>query len=238
MKCWPLKSEEANEMGSVRGFLFHPTTFPWHHPLPVPARRRRARPGRQPPGRTPDSSAHEGPPLPPAYSADWLIGGPILHPGSHSLSPVCPPGILGPMKFSHDHWAMLNSIPAAGLHPELMIRRDYLLILGYPPGAGFGVHWDSRYRWGKEVVGVSIGATTNMYFAYNRPDNRYTCELPRALTREELNYGVRWVKRWVQPKFTRGRMQMTLQVPLHSGSVYIMVSIPFPFLNNFLHMIL
>jgi alkylated DNA repair dioxygenase AlkB len=133
---------------------------------------------------------------------------------------------------------MLNSITAAGFHPELMNRPDYLLVLGYPPGAGFGFHFDSRHRWGEEIVGFSIGAPTVMYFAYNGrynkpPDNRYNDVPPRPLTREELDYGVRFVKRTVFIKDFPPQEQLTLQVPLHSGSVYIMVSFFFSILICF-----
>jgi hypothetical protein len=50
------------------------------------------------------------------------------------------------------------------LYPEL-IQPDYCLGLTYPPKTGqFSGHYDSRYRWGEAIVGISLGRGSCMYF--------------------------------------------------------------------------
>lgn len=50
------------------------------------------------------------------------------------------------------------------LYPDL-IQPDYCLGLTYPPKTGqFSAHYDSRYRWGEAVIGISLGRGSCMYF--------------------------------------------------------------------------
>jgi len=43
---------------------------------------------------------------------------------------------------------------------------DYNVSYAYPPGSSFMSHFDSRYQWGETVVGVSLGAPSEMTFSY------------------------------------------------------------------------
>ena len=50
------------------------------------------------------------------------------------------------------------------LYPEF-IQPDYCLGLTYPPKTGqFSAHYDSRYRWGEAIIGISLGRGSCMYF--------------------------------------------------------------------------
>ena len=48
-----------------------------------------------------------------------------------------------------------------GLYPGLT-SPNYCMSLTYPHGAVFPKHWDSRYRWGEAVLGVSLGAPARL----------------------------------------------------------------------------
>ena len=70
----------------------------------------------------------------------------------HNL-PQFPPEIL-----------MLTELIKKELCPDL-IQPDYCLGLNYPPKTGqFSSHYDSRYRWGEYIVGISLGRPCMMYF--------------------------------------------------------------------------
>jgi hypothetical protein len=65
--------------------------------------------------------------------------------------------LQGPAAFPAPVFALVNAARDCGLWPELLTP-DYALLLGYPPGAVFRPHFDSRFRWGEAVTGVSLGA--------------------------------------------------------------------------------
>lgn len=50
-------------------------------------------------------------------------------------------------------WALQNLVRDCGLFPTLL-DSDYALCWGYPPGASFKAHFDSRYNWGEHVMSV------------------------------------------------------------------------------------
>ena len=57
-----------------------------------------------------------------------------------------------------------NVVKDSGLVPGY-VPPDYLFAISYPAGCtGFKEHFDSRYRWGETVVGVTLGRECVMYF--------------------------------------------------------------------------
>ena len=57
-----------------------------------------------------------------------------------------------------------NVVKDSGLVPDYLAP-DYLFAITYPAGCtGFKEHFDSRYRWGETVVGVTLGREATLYF--------------------------------------------------------------------------
>lgn len=66
-----------------------------------------------------------------------------------------------------------------GLQPDL-VTPDYCMSLSYPPNAVFPIHWDSRYRWGEYVLGVSMGSSAYITFhPVDKTLQNVRVELPR-----------------------------------------------------------
>ena len=59
------------------------------------------------------------------------------------------------------YWQLINAVRDCGLYPGLT-SPNYCMSLTYPHGAVFPEHWDSRYRWGEAVLGVSLGAPARL----------------------------------------------------------------------------
>lgn len=83
------------------------------------------------------------------------------------------------------------------LYPDL-IQPDYCLGLNYPPKTGqFASHYDSRYRWGEAIVGISLGRPCIMYFTkkgekavevYLEPGSIY---IMKGSSRYDYRHGIR-----------------------------------------------
>ena len=76
-----------------------------------------------------------------------------------------------PMSWPADYTRVCNLIRDCGLVPDL-VPPDYCLPLLYPPGAGFALHFDSRYRWAEVIVGVSLGQDGEMMFLPTKDDDK------------------------------------------------------------------
>ena len=82
----------------------------------------------------------------------------------------------------NDVYRICNLVRDTGLYSDL-ITPDYCLGLTYPGsrssggGAEFRMHFDSRYKWGESVVGVTLGQGCSMYFI--KAGERVNIELPR-----------------------------------------------------------
>jgi alkylated DNA repair dioxygenase AlkB len=76
----------------------------------------------------------------------------------HSRGPVSP--AMG--QWSPDLFRLCNLVSDAGL-VENPVFPDYCIPLSYPVGAGFAAHFDSRYRWGEAIVGVSLGQSCVLF---------------------------------------------------------------------------
>ena len=68
-----------------------------------------------------------------------------------------------------DVYRLVNLVRNSGLYHE-MVTPDYCLGLSYPGkeasggGSEFKMHFDSRFRWGESVVGVTLGQGCLMHF--------------------------------------------------------------------------
>lgn len=71
--------------------------------------------------------------------------------------------IMGPQSFPREMFELLNAARDCGLKSGL-ITPDYCLAWGYPQGSKFAAHFDSRYRWGEDVMGVSLGTSCEIHF--------------------------------------------------------------------------
>lgn len=60
-------------------------------------------------------------------------------------------------------FGLMNAVSDSGLFPD-NCPADYCLPWSYPRGAGFAPHFDSKYRWGEVVTGISVGAESTMDF--------------------------------------------------------------------------
>ncbi len=70
---------------------------------------------------------------------------------------------VGPKNFPDELYEVIDII-RKNLYPG-MILPDYCLGLSYAPLTGqFGAHYDSRYRWGEVIVGISLGRGAMMTF--------------------------------------------------------------------------
>jgi hypothetical protein len=87
--------------------------------------------------------------------------------------------ILGLEAFPREIFELLNAARDSGLKPNLTTP-DYCLSWGYPTGGKFSPHFDSRYRWGEDVLGISLGASCEMHFL---PASK---SLPAGSTRQVL----------------------------------------------------
>ena len=110
-------------------------------------------------------------------------------------------------------FAICNVVKDSGLFPGY-ITPDYCLALNYPPGAGFQHHFDSRYRWGETVVGVSLGQPSTIYFT---PGNAKTKKngVPNDMNGDNSGLTVR-IKNY--PKSD----SFAIDVELPRRSIYVM----------------
>jgi len=81
-----------------------------------------------------------------------------------------------------DIYRLVNLVRTSGLYPEL-VTPDYCLGLSYPGkeasggGSEFKMHFDSRFRWGESVVGVTLGQGCLMCFV--KGSEKVQIRLPR-----------------------------------------------------------
>jgi len=81
-----------------------------------------------------------------------------------------------------DCYRICSLVRDSGLYPQL-ITPDYCLGITYPGpssisgGSEFRGHFDSRYKWGESVVGVTLGSGCKMYFT--QKGHKVELELPR-----------------------------------------------------------
>jgi len=73
--------------------------------------------------------------------------------GTHSRSGT----IASLFQFPRELFELLNAIQDSNFINPLVFP-DYCLCLSYPLGSTFSAHFDSRYRWGKYIIGVNLGA--------------------------------------------------------------------------------
>ena len=76
-----------------------------------------------------------------------------------------------PTSWPADYTRVCNLIRDCGLVPDL-VPPDYCLPLLYPPGAGFALHFDSRYRWAEVIMGVNLGQDGEMMFLPTKDDDK------------------------------------------------------------------
>lgn len=78
-----------------------------------------------------------------------------------------------------------NGIVESSLHSEF-IACDYCLPWSYPENGSFSYHFDSRYRWGETVVGITLGCAGIMSFQPQKSAKGNGPPLPLG-TRQSLN---------------------------------------------------
>ena len=110
-----------------------------------------------------------------------------------------------------------NVVKDSKLVPDY-VTPNYLFAITYPAGCtGFKDHFDSRYRWGETVVGVTMGRGCTMYFV---PGNKQIQSAgapaydPPSSTSSSTSLGVR-VKNYESGYFA-------IEVSLPRRSIYVM----------------
>ncbi|KAL9187624.1 hypothetical protein ACHAXT_006002 [Thalassiosira profunda] len=80
-----------------------------------------------------------------------------------------------------DFYRLLNVVRDSGLwNNGPLVPPDYCLPLVYPVGASFRAHFDSAYRWGEVVIGVTLGQQARMrFYSGRKPREPATVVLPR-----------------------------------------------------------
>lgn len=78
-----------------------------------------------------------------------------------------------------------NGIVESGLYTEFLAC-DYCLPWSYPENGSFNYHFDSRYRWGETIVGITLGCAGVMSFQPNKSAKGNGPPLPPG-TRRSLN---------------------------------------------------
>ena len=92
-------------------------------------------------------------------------------------------GGRGAERFPDEWFQVINAVRDCGLAPDLVMPQC-CISWSYPPGAVFPFHWDSRFRWGEYVLGVSLGAPARITFQPNikpnvKPKAALSVQLPR-----------------------------------------------------------
>jgi 2OG-Fe(II) oxygenase superfamily len=82
-----------------------------------------------------------------------------------------------PYNFPKDLFKIVSAISDTNLYPNL-VTPDYAQGIDYPKGSKFSAHYDSRYRWGETVIGISLGASARITFT-SRDFTSVTLLLPR-----------------------------------------------------------
>lgn len=104
--------------------------------------------------------------LPSTNSSGWQFTYEEQHKSGKRCHSI--PNIPNPF-IPDDAYRLCNLVRDTGLHNEL-VTPDYCLGLSYPGkessvgGSEFHMHFDSRFKWGESVVGVTLGQGCIMHF--------------------------------------------------------------------------
>jgi hypothetical protein len=126
--------------------------------------------------------------------------------------------IKGPDRFDHDIFRACNVVRDSGLLPGY-VPPDYCFALTYNQRASFQSHFDSRYRWGETVVGVTTGQQGTIYFS---PGNAATTKKgpPAGAPPDEGSGPFDSFRTRVLDNFESG--YFAIEVDLPRRSIYVM----------------